>query len=157
MTGNSCDRVEAVLQAARSDRLGGEIGSHLSSCPLCRDALLVEGCLSALAREPQSGPTASAGQVWWRAERRARREDLARAMRPIGVLRWISLAVGAALAILLAGWVSPLVASWTHELIAVGASDIELTTISTAGSLLAVLSALVPFLALALWWSWAYE
>jgi hypothetical protein len=102
MRDGTCDRTEAVLQAAatgsRSEppALPPELEAHIRSCTGCADALLVAGVLARDAAALVAAPGPAAGEaVWRRARARLDAEALARATRPIAVVRKLAWAVGA--------------------------------------------------------------
>ena len=135
-----CPREEAVLAAALdagSRPADADLLAHLDGCQGCRDLYRIASALHddhaehlAHARVP------SAGQVWWRAELRARQEAAAVATRPITVATGIAAACLVGLLVSVAGaltwWlVGSLAAPATHVL----------GTVSTASTWEALLGA----------------
>ena len=103
-----CPRESEVLDALASQRwphrVDRELADHVASCEVCTDVLVVAAAMredhDATWREAN---VPSSGQVWWRAEMRARHEAIREASRPITVA--YSVAACAALALIVAvGW-----------------------------------------------------
>ena len=92
----ACPHEEAVLAATLADArapLPDAVVAHLAACDSCRELHIVATALQhdhaaslAQVRVP------SAGQVWWRAELRARQEAAAAATRPITVATGLAVA-----------------------------------------------------------------
>jgi hypothetical protein len=103
-----CPRESEVLDALASKRwphrVDHELADHVASCDVCTDVLVV----AAAMREDhhatwQEASVPSSGQVWWRAEMRARHEAIRKASRPITIAYGV--AALAALALVAAvGW-----------------------------------------------------
>ena len=98
------DVLDAVASARWPHRVPRELADHVASCAICTDVVLVAEAMRAdhdAVWEQASIP--SSGQVWWRAEMRARQEAIRQASRPItivqGVAALIVLTLGGA-----AGW-----------------------------------------------------
>jgi len=103
-----CPRESDVLDALASqrwpDRVDRELADHIGSCEICRDVLVV----AAAMREDQEaawqeGSLPSSGQVWWRAEMRARQEAIREASRPITIAYGVA-ALAAFVVIAAATW-----------------------------------------------------
>ncbi len=115
----ACAMEEAVLEATRAmshTPLPDAVLDHVAACDGCRDLHLVALSLQqdraeviAQARVP------SAGQVWWRAELRARHEAAAIAARPITVASGLAVACAVGLLASLTG----VLAWWLRDLLAV--------------------------------------
>lgn len=88
MTLIECPRESDVLDALASKRwphrVDRELVDHVASCEICSDVLVVAAAMQedrdATWREAN---VPSSGQVWWRAEMRARHEAIRAASRPI--------------------------------------------------------------------------
>lgn len=112
MIGPACTREDAVLAAALDaprERLSAELADHLAACDSCRDLHSIASALQdAQAAALAEAHVPSAGQVWWRAEIRARQEAAAAATRPITVATGLAAAclVGVLVSVagLLAWW-----------------------------------------------------
>jgi hypothetical protein len=103
-----CPRESDVLDALASqrwpDRVDRELADHVASCDVCKDVLVV----AAAMREDrdaawQEASLPSSGQVWWRAEMRARQEAIREASRPITVAYGVA-ALAALVVIVAASW-----------------------------------------------------
>jgi hypothetical protein len=103
-----CPRESDVLDALASqrwpDRADQELVDHVASCEVCRDVLVV----AAAMREDhdatwQEASLPSSGQVWWRAEMRARQQAIREASRPISVAYGVA-AMAALAVIAVAAW-----------------------------------------------------
>ena len=88
MTLTDCRFETAVLDEVGAGRWPAEspaaLREHVASCPVCADVALVAAEMrdtEAAVAEPVALP--SAGQVWWRAELRARHEAASLAQRPV--------------------------------------------------------------------------
>ena len=108
MTIIECPRESDVLDALASarwpHRVDRELTDHVASCDICSDVLTVAEAMqddSDAAWREASVP--SSGQVWWRAEMRARQEAIREASRPITVAYGVAALAGLALMIA-AGW-----------------------------------------------------
>jgi len=103
-----CPRETDVLDALASKRwphrVDRELVDHVASCEVCTDVLAV----AAAIREDHDATWSevsvpSSGQVWWRAEMRARQEAIREASRPLTFVYVV--AVSVALVLLTAvGW-----------------------------------------------------
>jgi hypothetical protein len=112
-----CDREQQVLDALRSGRWTGpwgeEIRRHAAGCAVCSEVVLVaealrqeEELIQAEARLP------TAGLVWWKAQRAARRAAEERAAQPIALVERMA-RVFAVLAVLGLGmWRWPRILTW---------------------------------------------
>jgi len=114
-----CDREDDVLAhliETPHTPLSAPLQAHLGECAGCRDLALVGSALrldhaTALAqvRVP------SAGQVWWRAELRARQDAAARATRPITVATGLAAACLLGLLASVAGALAWWVRDWLQD------------------------------------------
>ena len=119
----ACAHEDAVIAAAL-DATGvvpGDVAAHLRSCDSCRDLHTIASAIhddNAVALAEAHVP--SAGQVWWRAELRARQAATALAARPITV----ATGVAAAAIIGLLASLTGVLAWWLQDwLAAVGTWD----------------------------------
>jgi hypothetical protein len=92
-----CNREQEVLDAIASarwpDRLGEELGAHVSSCAVCSDLGLIAKAFEEDQRTALGEVRIpSAGLVWWRAELRARQEAVRVASRPITFAQVVAIA-----------------------------------------------------------------
>lgn len=98
MTPTECLREADVLDEIGAGRwpeaAPAALREHVASCPVCADLALVASGLHAdgdAARvDIASIPLPSAGQVWWRAELRARQEKAVLAQRPIAAVQIVA-------------------------------------------------------------------
>lgn len=116
---HEADLVAAVTSGRWPTAAGQALREHVDSCPVCADVLQVAQAMTAIEQETLADTRLpGAGQVWWRAQVRARHEAAALAARPVIVAQ----AVGAAAAVgLVAG-----VVSWQWAAIAHAAFDLGL-------------------------------
>ena len=89
MTAPECAReteiVDAIAAGQWPDAAPETLRAHVASCPVCADLALAASALHDDAAVANQAPMAlpSAGQVWWRAELRARHEAARLAQRPV--------------------------------------------------------------------------
>jgi hypothetical protein len=108
MNAIECPRESDVLDALASarwpHRVDRELTDHVASCNICSDVLIVAEAMredsDAIWREAS---VPSSGQVWWRAEMRARQEAIREASRPITVAYGVAALAGLTLMVA-AGW-----------------------------------------------------
>ena len=89
MNATECIRESEILDEIAAGRwpaaAPASLTAHAASCPVCADLALAASALhddeAAATRAPMALP--SAGQVWWRAELRARHEAAQLAQRPV--------------------------------------------------------------------------
>lgn len=77
-----CPREQEILAAQREGAWTDELRAHLAGCDGCADSLLVAGFLQEAAATAEA-PVQEPGLVWWKMQLRARRDDTARALRPV--------------------------------------------------------------------------
>ncbi len=98
------DVLDALASARWPSRVDPELVDHVAACAICRDVLAVASAIQAdheLARRDATIP--SSGQMWWRAEMRARHEAIREASRPVAVAQGVA-AVVALVVAAAAGW-----------------------------------------------------
>jgi hypothetical protein len=93
----ACPREDDVLRllSTGEGRVSAEpaLAEHVHQCRECRDLLEVAGAVAGAAGGPSEfGPAPSAGQVWWRAQVRARAEARTTAERPITIVTAVAAA-----------------------------------------------------------------
>jgi hypothetical protein len=104
MTSIDCPReseiVDAIAAGEWPHAVPAELREHAATCPVCADLALAA---SALHEEAASTPATmalpSAGQVWWRAELRARHEAAQLAQRPMLAVQIVAAVVCVAAAL----------------------------------------------------------
>jgi hypothetical protein len=130
-----CPRESDVLDAIDSKRwphrVDQELVDHVAACEICSDVLTV----AAAMREDQGAiwqeaSIPSSGQVWWRAEMRARQQAIREASRPISVAYGVA-ALAALVVIAMATWFAWPVA---HEFVSSIVSSIVSTPATTLAS-----------------------
>jgi hypothetical protein len=77
--------LDAIADGQWPDAAPEPLRQHAASCPVCADLALAASALHDDAVTTSQAPLAlpSAGQVWWRAELRARHEAVLMAQRPV--------------------------------------------------------------------------
>jgi len=101
MNTTNCERESEVVRAGRAGAWTPEQLAHLASCALCAETRRIALALAASAERSHSlHAMPSAGQVWFKAQRRAREAAIRRATRSMRVMRWL----GALYALALAAW-----------------------------------------------------
>jgi hypothetical protein len=148
MTMIECPRESDVLDAIDSKRwphrVGRELAEHVASCDICSDVLTV-----AAAMREDHGATwreadiPSSGQVWWRAEMRARQQAIREASRPITIAYGVASVAALVLAVAVSWFAWPTV----HEFVSSFAS--AQTTAFTSPLTLPLLVALGALLVVA--------
>ena len=113
MTNDTCSRVAETLEAARSNRLQGELKVHSGDCPDCIDTLLVDSfLLRQAASEPTLRPLPDPTLIWDRARHHARQRDLRRALMPLELIEVAAGAVATAATLGMLIWKWPVIAAW---------------------------------------------
>jgi hypothetical protein len=100
-----CERESEVAKAeragARSPELSPELLAHVESCAECAETRQIARVLQASAERSRAAHAMpSAGQVWFKAQKRAREAAIRRAMRSMRVMQLL----GALYALALAAW-----------------------------------------------------
>jgi len=120
-----CDREQEVVDALRSGRWtsawGDEIRQHVAVCAVCAEVALVaqefqreEELVRTGLQQPGAG-LPSAGLVWWKAQRAARRAAEQRAAEPIVLVARAAYALGALTALGLGVWQWPRIMGWLQR------------------------------------------
>ena len=120
-----CDREQEVVDALRSGRWanewGEEIRQHATTCAVCAEVALAAQefqCEVELARAELQQPGAglpSAGLVWWKAQRAARRAAEQRAAEPMMLVERAAYALGALTAVGLGVGQWPRIVAWLQR------------------------------------------
>jgi hypothetical protein len=108
MTLVECPRESDVLDALASarwpSRVDAELTAHVESCAICQDVIAVASAMQedhdAAWREAN---VPSSGQMWWRAEMRARQDAVHEASRPVTVAQGVAVVLALVVAAG-AGW-----------------------------------------------------
>ena len=134
MTRHFCPFEEQVLAAVTSgdwpDRADQALRSHVAECATCADLAMVGGLLKddhAAAVAESNVP--SSGQVWWRAQVRARAEAQRAAERPIFVAQAIAAAALVGLIAAVVSWAWPKMPA-AGSLLHAAAAPAELGTVA---------------------------
>jgi hypothetical protein len=120
----ACYREPEVFTAATTggwpSQAGRELQDHVAECAVCADIAEVAVLLTAEhARGAEMASVPSAGQVWWRAQVRARAEARRAAERPMHIVQAITAACVVGGVVGVAGWAAPWMrhaGSWLHAL-----------------------------------------
>lgn len=128
MSRMDCAREDELLEALRTSRwpetCGAGLREHVDACAACRDLLAVAAPLLDEHRAlVDDAAVPSSAIVWWRAQRRSRREAAERAAQPISMMLGIGVACAAGLLATLLGifvptfrralgWTAGLVSEW---------------------------------------------
>jgi hypothetical protein len=98
------DVLDALDAARWPDRVDEGLRTHVASCEICRDVIAVASAMredhDAAWREAN---VPSSGQMWWRAEMRARQDAVREASRPVTVAQGVAVVLALAVAAG-AGW-----------------------------------------------------
>ena len=87
------EALAAALQSRWPDRVDAGLREHIAGCPICSDVIAIAGAIDEARMETRAlASVPDSGQVWWRAQLRARREAAAVAGRPIAAAQVITLA-----------------------------------------------------------------
>ena len=98
-----CPRESDVLDALASSRwphrVDAELSNHVASCAICRDVITVAAAMQADHDDAwREANVPSSGQMWWRAEMRARQDAIRHAARPVTVAQGVAAVFALALA-----------------------------------------------------------
>jgi len=98
------DVLDALASARWPNRVERELADHVASCAICTDVIAVASAMredhDAAWRE---ATIPSSGQMWWRAEMRARQDAVREASRPVAVAQGVAVVLVLAVAGA-AGW-----------------------------------------------------
>lgn len=98
------DVLDALASARWPNRVDRELADHIASCAICTDVVAVASAI----REDhdaawQEANVPSSGQMWWRAEMRARQDAVREAARPVTIAQGVAVVLALAVAAA-AGW-----------------------------------------------------
>jgi len=134
MTAHECVRESEILDEIAAGRWPAEapaaLTAHAASCPICADLALAASALHDDAAVAIEAPMAlpSAGQVWWRAELRARHEAARLAQRPLLAVQVVAAVVVLAALVTGVRSLAPDAWAWLART-ASGARTVSLSTI----------------------------
>jgi len=98
---NLCERESELVQAGRTGTLPPELLAHVQGCAQCAETQRIAQALQASAqRSHLLHRMPSSGQVWFKAQKRAREAAVRRATRSMRVMQFL----GAVYALALAAW-----------------------------------------------------
>lgn len=112
MSARPCEREAAVAAAVRDDAWTDELRAHAAGCATCAEVVFVAGALLDDARAAAEAPLPDPGLIWLEARLRARRLAVARASRPITIVRTVAAACGVGVATVLVIWLEPSFGRW---------------------------------------------
>lgn len=126
MTPQTCPFEERVLAAVTSgdwpERADQTLRDHVTECAICADLAMVSGLLTHDHRAALAEASVpSSGQVWWRAQVRARAEAQRAAARPIFVAQAVAAAALVGLVVAVISWLWPKLTAGASLLHAAGA------------------------------------
>lgn len=88
------DVLDALASARWPDRVDAELSQHVASCAICRDVIAVAAAMhedhDAAWHEWNDANVPSSGQMWWRAEMRARQDAIREATRPVTIAQGVA-------------------------------------------------------------------
>ena len=117
----TCRQEAAVLAAARASAdavVSDDIQAHLASCEDCRLSFaLVVSLQDERSQAMTAARVPSAGQVWWRAELRARQDAAAAVARPITLATGLAAAAVAGVIVSLIGAVGWWARTWVATMV----------------------------------------
>ena len=118
--------VLAAVADGSWDHATDELKAHVTTCRTCSDLALVSQLLKTdHAAVVARADVPSAGQVWWRAQMRARAEAAEAAARPLFVAQALACAAVVGLLVALVTWLWP-AGGW--HFVATAPSELSLTT-----------------------------
>ena len=98
------DVLDALASARWPNRIDRELADHVASCVICQDVITVA---SAIQTDHDSAwreaNVPSSGQMWWRAEMRARQDAIRDASRPVTVAQGMAV-LFALVVVAVGGW-----------------------------------------------------
>jgi len=118
--------VLASVTSGSWDHAPDELKAHVTTCRACSDLALVSQLLkSDHAAMVAEANVPSAGQVWWRAQMRARAEAAEAAARPLFVAQAVACAAVVGVLVALVTWLWP-AGGW--HVVSTPPSELSLTT-----------------------------
>jgi hypothetical protein len=98
------DVLDALASARWPNRVERDLADHVASCAICQDVVTVATAIQADHDEAwREANVPSSGQMWWRAEMRARQDAIREASRPVAVAQGVA-ALFALVVAAVAGW-----------------------------------------------------
>ncbi|HKW27632.1 MAG TPA: hypothetical protein VJN48_17740 [Terriglobales bacterium] len=142
MNPDNCQRESQVVADVRAGQWSAELRAHLACCETCGEAALVAESLQAEQQIGELPALPSAGQVWWKAQIRGRREDAERALKPVQVAQRTSAACALLALCFLIVHYAPQLQQWLNHLPAVVPSTEESLAGVFFASAIAIVAAL---------------
>ena len=128
--------VLAAVAAGSWDHASDELKAHVTTCGTCSDLALVSQLLktdhAAMVAEAN---VPSAGQVWWRAQMRARADAAEAAARPLFVAQAVACAAVIGVLVALVTWLWP-AGGW--HFVSIPPSELSLTAWVAIGAWLVI-------------------
>jgi hypothetical protein len=149
MNSGNCQRESEVVAAVRAGQWSTELRAHLAGCEICAEAVVVTEFLQAETQTECSPALPSAGQVWWKAQIRGRREDAEQALKPVRIAQRTSAACAVLALCFLILHYAPQLQQWFNHLpVVVPDTEESLAGIffASAIAVVAVLSAGLSYL-----------
>jgi hypothetical protein len=115
----NCQRESQVVAAVRAGQWSADLRAHLAGCEICAEAALVAELLQAEQQTAELPALPSAGQVWWKAQIRGRREDAEQVLKPVRVAQRTSAACALLALLFLILHYAPQLQQWLNHLPAV--------------------------------------
>jgi hypothetical protein len=98
------DVLDALASARWPNRVERELADHVASCAICQDVVTVATAIQADHDQAwREANVPSSGQMWWRAEMRARQDAIREASRPVAIAQGVA-ALFALVVAAVAGW-----------------------------------------------------
>ncbi len=93
------DVLDALASARWPERIDRELTDHVAACGVCRDVIAVATAIHADHDAAwREADVPSSGQMWWRAEMRARQDAIREASRPLAIAQGIAVLFALAVA-----------------------------------------------------------
>jgi len=139
-----CEKESSVATAVLARAIPRDLQAHIADCAVCSEVALVSGLLaSEVAATPQEFHIPDAGLVWRRAQRLSREQAIARATRPIRIVR-ICAGIAAVLALPWTGFTLLNSSSWLPDIARYSwTMDHSLSAVLTGTSLLGIVSSVI--------------
>lgn len=125
MNVRNCQLEAQAAAAARSGEWSAELRRHVARCEACAEAALVGEFLQAESQSGDLPALPSAGQVWWKAQIRARRMDAERAVEPVRLAQRIAAAIALAALFVLTLHYAPQLQTWASHISGAAVLDTE--------------------------------
>jgi hypothetical protein len=142
------DVLDALASARWPHRVDAELSNHVASCAICRDVITVASAIQADHDDAwREANVPSSGQMWRRAEMRARHEAIREASRPVTVAQGVAVFFALAVAAVACWFAWPSMHSLFSATVSGG--DAQAATAFTSPLLMPIAIAMGAFLILA--------